>query len=525
MTSLTTAQAAPAAAVQALPLAPRRSAGLDALRGYAILTMVLSGVVPEGILPSWMYHCQVPPPHHKFDPSVVGITWVDLVFPFFLFALGAAIPFALQRRMEKGMSQWQAVMMTIKRGALLAFFAIYQEHIVPYTIKSQPDGRAWLLGLLGFALLFPMLMRLPDRWPSKLTPVIRIVGWVGGFALLGMLGYPEVKEYLSTNPFTVRGVLHVYADKNNIILALLAAAAVFGTLAWIFTRGNLLLRLGLMGILMALLMTQYTPGWVQWASNLISIRNCFDLGFVYYLFIVIPGTIVGDMLLQWTRTPAEDKPAQGSWSARRFAAVCVLMVSFIVVNLVALKGRISPFVEVNLFGAHVKLIAATILLNAAMCIGGWQLVKKPTDSSEQLVSSLYKWGTYWLMLGLFFEPYQSGIKKDPVTMSYFFVTAGLAIFLLIAFTILIDIRHSKNKGLRLLIDNGQNPMIAYVGIANLITPVLALVGLGAIIDKYTLGSWLGRFEPWVGAGRGFMLTFILALVVSAFTRRKIFWRT
>ncbi|MGB9692553.1 MAG: DUF5009 domain-containing protein, partial [Candidatus Sumerlaeaceae bacterium] len=52
------------------PLA--RFAALDALRGFAILTMVLSGTIPEGILPSWMYHCQVPPPDHKFNPSIPG---------------------------------------------------------------------------------------------------------------------------------------------------------------------------------------------------------------------------------------------------------------------------------------------------------------------------------------------------------------------------------------------------------------------------------------------------------------------
>ena len=70
----------------------KRAFALDALRGFAILTMALSGYIPWGVLPSWMYHAQVPPPAHKFNPTIPGITWVDLVFPFFLFAMGAAIP-------------------------------------------------------------------------------------------------------------------------------------------------------------------------------------------------------------------------------------------------------------------------------------------------------------------------------------------------------------------------------------------------------------------------------------------------
>lgn len=59
-----------------------RSCALDALRGYAIVTMVLSGAVVYGVLPGWMYHAQVPPPTHVFNPAAPGITWVDLVFPF-----------------------------------------------------------------------------------------------------------------------------------------------------------------------------------------------------------------------------------------------------------------------------------------------------------------------------------------------------------------------------------------------------------------------------------------------------------
>ena len=58
-----------------------RAHALDALRGFAILTMVLSGVIPYKVLPSWMYHAQIPPPSHQFNPDLPGLTWVDLVFP------------------------------------------------------------------------------------------------------------------------------------------------------------------------------------------------------------------------------------------------------------------------------------------------------------------------------------------------------------------------------------------------------------------------------------------------------------
>lgn len=58
----------------------KRAFSLDALRGYAIITMVLSGTIASGVLPGWMYHAQVGPrSNFAFDPSFYGITWVDLV--------------------------------------------------------------------------------------------------------------------------------------------------------------------------------------------------------------------------------------------------------------------------------------------------------------------------------------------------------------------------------------------------------------------------------------------------------------
>ena len=55
---------------------PKRAYALDALRGLAILGMLLSGQLPFGefSLPSWMYHAQVPPPDHVWNGNLPGIT-------------------------------------------------------------------------------------------------------------------------------------------------------------------------------------------------------------------------------------------------------------------------------------------------------------------------------------------------------------------------------------------------------------------------------------------------------------------
>ena len=64
-----------------------RVAAIDILRGLTILGMVLCAQIGwDSGLPGWMFHAQLPPPDYKFSPEVPGITWVDLVFPFFLFS-------------------------------------------------------------------------------------------------------------------------------------------------------------------------------------------------------------------------------------------------------------------------------------------------------------------------------------------------------------------------------------------------------------------------------------------------------
>lgn len=103
----------------------KRNYSIDLLRGLAIIGMVLAAVVPWlADWPGWMYHAQVGPPDFKFNPNNPGITWVDLVFPFFLFAMGAAFPLALRNKLE---SKQYKVMVTglLRRGLLLVFFCDY----------------------------------------------------------------------------------------------------------------------------------------------------------------------------------------------------------------------------------------------------------------------------------------------------------------------------------------------------------------------------------------------------------------
>lgn len=468
-----------------------RAFALDALRGLAILAMLLSGQMPFGDhpLPSWMYHAQEPPPQFEWIGTLPGISWVDLVFPFFLFSMGAAFPLALSKRMENGASPGKLLLFVLERGFLLGFFALFVTAIRPYNLSAHPTTGVWLLALLGFFIFFPILTRLPAAWPGVVKFSIRAGGWLAAILFFVFARYPDGSGFS--------------LDRSDIIIVVLTNMAVFGSLWWMLTREHLLPRLGLLGVLLAIRLSnrpEIYDGWVHDIWNFSPLPWIYQLYYLQYLCVVIPGTIAGDLILKWIRQP---NPGDGKKSSSpRLISIGALMFSFVLVLLVGLKAR---------------WLVGTTFLTFALCFAGWKLLAKPLNETERLYQKLFYWAIYWLVLGLFFEPYEGGIKKDHPTLSYYFVASGLAICVLIGFSILIDV-FRKKRWLQLLIDNGQNPMIAYAGINNFITPVLALVGADKLLTHFAT-------TPWRGFWKGAIITLLMAITVSFLTRRKIFWRT
>lgn len=474
-----------------LNITTKRALALDALRGFAILTMILSGQIPfhTNTLPGWMYHAQIPPPDHKWIPTLAGITWVDLVFPFFLFAMGAAFPLALSRRLEANIPKWKISLSILERGFLLGFFALYVQAIRPYVISKSPTTETFLIALFAFFICFPIYSQLPRNWNLWVRVFIRLAGWVSAFLILFNLKYPDGSGF------------SLY--RSDIIIVVLTNMAVFGSFVWLFTQSNLLMRLGLLGILLAIRLSNMPvqiEGWVSQIWNFTPIPWMYKLYYLQYLFIVIPGMIAGDILLKWMKK--KDEANTQMWSNTHYIFIAFLMFFFVFELLVGLYNR--------------WLVETTILTFVLLLIT-YFLMKNPVTSTEKLYQELFFWAIYWIVLGLFFEPYEGGIKKDKATVSYYFVTSGLAICTIIFFSIIIDV-FKKGKWVSLLVNSGQNPMIAYAGINNFIIPILSLTGLMKLLNMISV-------TPWLGFLKGLIITILLSIFVSLCTKLKVFWRT
>lgn len=475
----------------------RRALALDALRGFAILTMALSARIPfaENWLPGWMYHGQEGPNPLWYGPHPAGITWVDLVFPMFLFAMGVAFPFALCRRLERGATPVRLIPGVLQRYGLLIFFAIYLQHTVPHVMGDSTLDH-WV-GLLAFLLLFPIFTRLPEAWPRAAHRGIRLAGWISAIGLLALIRYPDGTGFS----------LH----RGDTIILVLANMALFGSLIWLWTRDNWPLRLGLIALGLVAHASAPAEGRITLGldrllnglNSLPGIDWFFQFLYLKYLCIVLPGTVIGDLLLAWMR--GHGGASHPSWSRGRLHALAWLNVALVVCALTGHKARweiLTPIVLLALSGA------------------GLALVRRPASDTERLLRRVFLWGTVWLVVGVLTEPLEGGVKKTPSTLSYYFLTLAQSIELLVALTVWIDV-FGLRRTFALLISNGQNPMIAYAGIRGLLGPFYRLTG----IDRAITEPLFTQANRWVAALWGLFKTVTLAVFVDLCTRARVFWRS
>lgn len=462
----------------------KRAYALDALRGYAILTMVLSATVAFGILPGWMYHAQEPPPFHRFDPSVYGITWVDLVFPFFLFALGAAFPFSIGKRVEAGVSRLRLAGDAFLRGLQLTFFAIYIQHVYPWEYSS-PGPASWWVALGGFSLMFPMFMRLPRRIPGWLRLFVKAGAFTAGFLLVLCVQHAGGQRF---SP-----------GYSNIIILVLANMAMFGSWIYLLTMGHMLARVAVLPFLLAVFLGSSVEGsWVKAFYDYTPLPWMYRFYYLKYLFIVIPGSIAGEYIKSWM----QEKEGKESHPGHRPVLIAGLAVGMIVCNLYCL---------------YTRCLLLNLGLTGVAVVAGIRLLRKTGNGYGTLWRKLFRAGGYLLLLGLFFEAYEGGIRKDPSTYSYYLVTSGLAFLALLFFSIVCDY-YKMRKATGFLVLAGQNPMIAYAVPDLVVMPLLGLAGLMPVLT-------VAEQSAVTGFLRGIVLTAFVAGITVCFTKLRWYWRT
>ena len=456
----------------------KRIASIDALRGIAVIMMILcSSIGWNSGLPAWMFHCQCPPPTYAFDPTVKGITWVDLVFPWFLFSMGAAIPLALSARLRRGEGPGRISLGLVRRWLTLAAFGLVLGNAGRITDYSAAAPS--LLRLAVWCGLFLALWRAPGKrgW---------IVNLAGALVIVAML-------------LVERSVFGVELSLGNvdIIIMVMSMVALLGGFAWLLTRERLIWRLAILALIFVTKEVNWHthaldilafPDWIEWLLR---------WSYAQYLFVVLLGTIIGDIIMQVSSAegvlcaePLETKSTVA-------AGLCFLM---------------TPLALWGFFTRHIWILFA-----AVFALGGLAMWLTRKDKSAW--TFIMKIGLAALQFGIVFDPIDGGITKDHCNMSYMLSTAGLAC-LMVAFLLWCESAEAlRGRTLsRALTMTGQNPMIAYTVAWFVILPLLNACGFGHFMNA-TVGS------PVMGILQGVIITGLMVAATCFFTSRKIFWRS
>ncbi len=181
-------------------LTSQRILSIDALRGITILVMIfVNEVAGVSGMPQWMMH---------MPADADGMTYVDVVFPAFLFVVGMSVPFAINKRLVQGESTWalqkhilfrtlgllvlgvfmvnaddgneEAMILPVHLWLLLFYGAV----ILGWNVyKGQPRSVVVILRRTGFAVLIvlALLYRGGPDGSEHMTPkwwgILGLIGW------------------------------------------------------------------------------------------------------------------------------------------------------------------------------------------------------------------------------------------------------------------------------------------------------------------------------------------------------------
>lgn len=267
--------------------APARLASLDAFRGFVILTMIFvnycSGM--SGI-PWWMEHAPA---------DMDGYSYVDVVFPGFLFIVGVAIPLSLQKRIARGDSRWGLLFRIIPRALSLMFLGTI------FVSKENYSSEA--TGMPSYLWDFIFYLSMMVLWRVEPSPKGRGEGE-------GKVARSAVSKILRIAAFAALAIIVVIFRQNLEdgagtawlrtswwgILGMIGWAYLASSIAYLLTKGSQTALMGILGFMIALYIGEMHGSLWDWVNG---IENFLGVGglFSAHAALVVAGVLVGNLLV------------------------------------------------------------------------------------------------------------------------------------------------------------------------------------------------------------------------------------
>lgn len=218
---------------------PGRLISLDALRGFSMLWIIGAREIVGG-LNQLHFPGALAVSHQLSHSSWHGFTFVDLIFPMFIFIMGVSLVFSLQKRIERGDSRRDIFLHVLKRSFLLFLLGVFyngglsQSHLLENlrltgvlqriaicylltaTLVLTTSPRTQLVTVAGILIGYwavMMFIPVPGFGRGILTPEGNVAAFVDNHVLPGRAywGTWDPEGVLSTLPAIATGLLGTLA--------------------------------------------------------------------------------------------------------------------------------------------------------------------------------------------------------------------------------------------------------------------------------------------------------------------------
>jgi hypothetical protein len=323
-------------------------------------------------LPWWTYH---------MNPGENGLTYVDVVFPAFLFIVGMAIPLAIRKRRTKGDSIWNLLYHTVIRSLSLVAIGL----LIMNGRQVDPDATGigyalWNVLMFGGVILLWNLY--PQRGGRKKL-FFNIMKW-SGVALIVILLVIYRRD--------VDGELKWIDPRNWAILGGIGWAYLSVILIYFITRGKfkwLVISL----VLLVGLNVFYKAGYMDFLRGIP--RIIWPVGTGSLASITMAGVILSKIFLE--KSIAETVVQKYLWSAGYI--VLLLLAGWLFMPLGLAKIGSTP--SWCLYSAAICVILFMILywIVDILHISSWAAIIKPAGSNPLLTYILPD--IYYAIFGLY----------------------------------------------------------------------------------------------------------------------------
>jgi len=178
---------------------------IDALRGFDMFWIIGGGALFASLGKAFPH-----PVTEWIQVQLEHVTWrgfhfEDLIFPLFLFIMGAVLPFALSRRLELGQSRLNLFLHILRRTVLLILLGLMYNGLL--NLEFSQMRWAGVLQRIGLCYFFTTLLVLFTRWRAQVIILLVILlGYWAAVMLIPVPGYgPGV--------ITMEGCLPSYIDQ------------------------------------------------------------------------------------------------------------------------------------------------------------------------------------------------------------------------------------------------------------------------------------------------------------------------